>query len=421
MRHNPLLFTLVFSTIILAIDFYSYRGVKKLTGNYSIKTRRIIGPLFWIVPFLLISGLLLFSTLSIRPANFLSYFHLISGTFVLFYVPKLVFILFNLADDLYRLIRHLLSQRKQKTSQGESSGQPISRAQFLNQIGVVVAGVPFLSIAYGIKWGRFNYTVRKHTLSFDNLPRSFDGLRIVQFSDFHIGSFLNNKGKVADAVEIINQQYADLVLFTGDFVNNVSSEMDDFLHLLNQLNARIGKYSILGNHDYGDYVPWESAEAKRTNLERLIKVQGDLGFTVLLNDSHRIAQNGEAIELIGVENWGLPPFPQYGDLQKAMANVRPESFKILLSHDPTHWDAQVLNKTDIDLTLSGHTHGAQFGIEIPGWRWSPATVRYKRWGGMYRVGNQRLYVNTGIGFIGFPGRVGMPPEITVIELRRNSV
>lgn len=367
---------------------------------------------------MLIAGLLLFSTLSIQPSNFLSYFHFISGTFILFYIPKLVFIIFNLFDDLYLFIRHIFNERKKKLSEVANQGQPISRAQFLNRIGIVIAGVPFLSIAYGIKWGRFNYIVRKHELTFADLPAAFDGLRIVQFSDFHIGSFLHYPEKVREAVEIINRQNADLLLFTGDFVNNVSSEMDSFLQFIGRLKARIGAYSILGNHDYGDYIPWKSVAEKRGNLDRLVRIQEDAGLKMLLNDSQKIALNGEEIELIGVENWGYPPFPQYGDLGKAMVNVDPASFKILMSHDPSHWDEQVLDKTDIDLTLSGHTHGAQFGIEIPGWRWSPVSIRYKRWGGLYKEGNQFLNVNTGIGFIGFPGRVGMPPEITVIELRK---
>lgn len=418
MRHNPFIFTLIFSAIILLIDFYSYRGVKKLTANYSQKIKRVINIFFWIIPIFLIAGLFLFSILSIRPANFLSYFHFISGTFILFYIPKLVFIVFNLFDDLYLFIKHLFNIGKKKEPEVEKQGQPISRATFLSRVGMVIAGVPFLSIAYGIKWGRFNFTVRRYKLSFSNLPPAFDGLQIVQFSDFHIGSFMHYGQKVAEAVELINQQNADLLLFTGDFVNNVSFEMDSFLSILENLTAKMGKYSILGNHDYGDYVPWNSAEEKRKNLERLVKIQDDLGFKMLLNDSQKIALNGDIIELIGVENWGLPPFPQYGDLNKALTNVNPDSFKILMSHDPSHWDAQVLNKTDIDLTLSGHTHGAQFGIEIPGWRWSPASIRYKRWGGMYNEDKQHLHVNTGIGFIGFPGRVGMPPEITVIDLRK---
>jgi predicted MPP superfamily phosphohydrolase len=396
--------------------------VKKLTTNNSQKIKRIVTVLFWIVPFLLISGLLLFAIPDfIHPANFLAYFHFISGTFLLFYIPKFVFILFNLSDDLLLLFKMIFNGKKEKKREVEAKGKPISRNQFLTRVGIIIGGVPFLTIAYGIKWGRFNFTIREYSVSFPDLPASFDGLRIVQVSDFHIGSFMNNPQKVGEAVEIINQQDADLLLFTGDFVNNVSSEMNNFVPILNKMSANIGKYSILGNHDYGDYVPWSSAKEKRKNLETLIHLQKDIGFKMLLNNSQKIKLNGDEIELLGVENWGLPPFPQHGDLNKALSNTNPESFKILMSHDPTHWDEQVLNHTDINLTLSGHTHGAQFGIEIPGWRWSPVNIRYKRWGGMYKAGNQHLNVNTGIGFIGFPGRVGMPPEITVIELKRKDM
>jgi predicted MPP superfamily phosphohydrolase len=394
------LFTLIFSIIILTIDFYTYKGVKKLSVNYSQRIKSIVRNF-------------------IHPANFLACFHFISGTFLLFYIPKLVFIIFNLFDDLLLFFKKIFNGKKEKNQEIETKGEPISRSQFLSRVGIIIAGVPFLAIAYGIKWGRFNFTVREHSLSFPDLPVSFDGLRIVQISDFHIGSFINNPSKVEEAVDIINRQNADLLLFTGDFVNNVSSEMNDFIPVLNKLGANIGKYSILGNHDYGDYVPWRSLQEKSKNLERLLSLQEDIGFKMLLNNSQKIEFNGDEIELLGVENWGLPPFPQHGDLNKALSNVNSDSFKILMSHDPTHWDEQVLNHTDIDLTLSGHTHGAQFGIEIPGWRWSPVNIRYKRWGGMYQEGNQYLNVNTGIGFIGFPGRVGMPPEITVIVLKRS--
>jgi predicted MPP superfamily phosphohydrolase len=257
-------------------------------------------------------------------------------------------------------------------------------------------------------------------LRFANLPKSFDGLCVVQISDFHLGSFLNKKEEVEEAVEFINEQEPDLLLFTGDFVNNVSSEIDPFMPALKKLKAKYGMYSIFGNHDYGDYVKWENPEKRQENIDRIIKLQEEAGFEILLNDSTKIELNGESINLVGVENWGLPPFPQYGDLNKALANVEKDSFKILMSHDPTHWDEQILEQTNIDLTLSGHTHGAQFGVEIPGWRWSPVSMRYKRWGGIYEEGKQYLNVNTGIGFIGFPGRVGMPPEISVIELRRSA-
>jgi predicted MPP superfamily phosphohydrolase len=419
---NPFLFFLIFSIIILVIDFYAYRGVKKLASSYSKKTKRIIFYLFWIVPTTLIFGLLVFTIFNraIDPANVLVYFHYISGTFILFYVPKLVFIIFNLVDDIIQLGKWFYKKTKRKTELDEKQGEHISRKQFLTRTGIVIAGLPFISIAYGIKWGKFNYTVRTHTQGFSNLPNAFNGLRIVQISDFHIGSFLNNIDEVEIAVDLINEQNADLLLFTGDFVNNLSSEMNKFLSILNKLNASVGKYSILGNHDYGEYVPWDSIEEKRQNLDTLVKIQENLGLKMLINDSDKVEMNGQSIEIVGVENWGLPPFPQYGDLDKALSKTNPDSFKILMSHDPTHWDEQVLDKTNIDLTLSGHTHGAQFGIEIPGWRWSPVNMRYKRWGGLYKEGNQSLYVNTGIGFIGFPGRVGMPPEITVIDLKKSA-
>jgi predicted MPP superfamily phosphohydrolase len=420
MRNNPFLFTLMFSLFILAIDIYSYQGVRKLIANSPKKVRKIVFGLFWIVPLILVLGLIIFSISysAIPPSRVLTYFHFISGTFILFYVPKLVFIIFILLENIYLYLKSKLFRTKVQEEPEPVAGNPISRAQFLTRVGIVMAGIPFISIAYGIKWGRFNFTVRNHTLKFPGLPAAFDGIRLLQFSDFHIGSFLNNPHKVEEAIHFMNEQKADLILFTGDFVNNVASEMDNFVSMLNQLKATEGKFSILGNHDYGDYYPWKSYAERRQNLETLIKTQEDLGLKMLLNDSFKIERDGAEIELVGVENWGLPPFPQYGDLDKALSKVNPTAFKILLSHDPTHWDEQVLHQTNIDLTLSGHTHGAQFGIEIPGWRWSPVSIRYKRWGGMYKEGAQYLNVNTGIGFIGYPGRVGIPPEITVIELKR---
>ncbi|MGD8782606.1 MAG: metallophosphoesterase [Ignavibacteria bacterium] len=417
MRDFPYVFIIIFSTIIFLIDLYSYRGLRKLYIKKTRKVKKIIFYSFWLVPVVLISGLILFLAYRFKfnPSNYLPYFHFFSGYFILFYIPKLVFIFFNLIDDLIIFIRKIF---KKKESDVDSNGEPITRKQFLTKAGIVAAGIPFLSIAYGIKWGRFNFTVRNRTLTFKNLPAAFNGFKIVQLSDFHLGSFKGNENKIREAVEIVNDQKPDALLFTGDFVNNVAPEVDSFINILSNLKAPFGKYSVLGNHDYGDYIKWDSNKAKVKNLENLKSIQREIGFDLLLNESRKIKINGEAIELLGVENWGLKPFPQYGDLNKALENTNQNSFKILMSHDPTHWDEQVLGKTNIDLTLSGHTHGAQFGIEIPGIRWSPVSLRYKRWGGLYTETNQKLYVNTGIGFIGFPGRVGMPPEITVIELRK---
>jgi predicted MPP superfamily phosphohydrolase len=287
----------------------------------------------------------------------------------------------------------------------------------LTQVGLVFAGLPILPLIYGIAHGRFDFTTRRLNLIYPNLPLSFNGIRIVQISDFHIGTFIHHHDQVEKLVDLVNSENPDLILFTGDFINNYSSEMDSFLDILKNFQANIGKFSILGNHDYGEYVRWKTEQEKQANLERLIKLQRDLDFDLLLDESRKIKIFDEYIELIGIQNWGMPPFPQYGDLEKAMKKVENNAFKILMSHDPTHWDAQVREKTNIDLMLAGHTHGAQFGVEIPGWRWSPVTMRYKQWGGLYTEDKQHLYVNTGLGSIGYPGRVGMPPEITVFELR----
>jgi predicted MPP superfamily phosphohydrolase len=283
-------------------------------------------------------------------------------------------------------------------------------------VGIVFAGMPILPLTYGIAFGRFDFTTRRVRMNFPRLPAVFNGLKVIQISDFHIGTFVHHLAQVQYLVDRINDERPDLLLFTGDFVNNISEEMDPFLDVLNTLQAGIGKYSILGNHDYGEYVRWKTEQDKKDNLSRLIRLQKDIGFDLLLDESRKIKVSDRYVELIGIQNWGLPPFPQYGDLNKALKDVDEHAFKILMSHDPTHWDAQVREKTDIDLMLAGHTHGAQFGIEIPGWRWSPVTMRYRQWGGLYTEGKQSLYVNTGLGSIGYPGRVGMPPEITVFEL-----
>jgi uncharacterized protein len=418
MRNNPVLATIIFSVILLIIDSYSWWGVRKIIVDYSDKSKRIIKILFWSLPvFIIIGTALLFSFQHQIPHDkILSFFNIISGAFVLFYVPKLVFVDFNIIDDIYFAIRKAITLKQKSDTNPENHGKLITRRKLLTQVGIIFAGVPFLSLFYGIIHGRFDFTTRKINLNYPNLPQKFNGLKIVQISDFHIGTFLHYKDHVQEVVKIINEVNADLILFTGDFVNNVSQEIEPFYDILKTLKAKTGKYAILGNHDYGEYVPWKSEQEKQQNIENIIQLQKEIGFDLLLDESRKIQIADESIELIGIQNWGLLPFPQYGDLQKAMKGISNDSFKILMSHDPTHWDAQVLDKTNIDLTLSGHTHGAQFGIEIPGFRWSPATVRYKRWGGLYSEGKQKLYINTGLGSIGYPGRVGMPPEITILTL-----
>ncbi|ATA71733.1 metallophosphoesterase [Capnocytophaga sputigena] len=293
-----------------------------------------------------------------------------------------------------------------------------SRRKFVSTLGWGLAAIPFASILYSIFKGKYNYKVWKYTLYFDNLPKAFDGYRITQISDIHCGSF-DNYEKIRYGVELINSQKSDVILFTGDLVNNLANEVHNWKSLFATLQAPDGVFSIMGNHDYGDYSSWETPEAKQQNLEHLFQLQKQMGWQLLLNEHCYLERNGEKIALIGVENWGHGRFSKYGDLNKAMEGVNTEDFKILMSHDPTHWQEVVLPENkDVQLTLSGHTHGMQCGIEIPGWlKWSPSQYIYKYWGGMYEEDGKYLNVNRGFGYHAFPGRLGVWPEITVIELK----
>ena len=293
-----------------------------------------------------------------------------------------------------------------------------SRRKFVSTLGWGLAAIPFASILYSIFKGKYNYKVWKYTLYFDNLPKAFDGYRITQISDIHCGSF-DNYEKIRYGVDLINSQKSDVILFTGDLVNNLANEVQNWKSLFATLQAPDGVFSIMGNHDYGDYSSWETSEAKQQNLEHLFQLQKQMGWQLLLNEHCYLERDGEKIALIGVENWGHGRFSKYGDLNKAMEGVNTEDFKILMSHDPTHWQEVVLPENkDIQLTLSGHTHGMQCGIEIPGWlKWSPSQYIYKYWGGMYEEGGKYLNVNRGFGYHAFPGRLGVWPEITVIELK----
>lgn len=293
-----------------------------------------------------------------------------------------------------------------------------SRRKFVSTLGWGLAAIPFASILYSIFKGKYNYKVWKYTLYFDNLPKAFDGYRITQISDIHCGSF-DNYEKIRYGVELINSQKSNVILFTGDLVNNLANEVHNWKSLFATLQASDGVFSIMGNHDYGDYSSWETPEAKQQNLEHLFQLQKQMGWQLLLNEHCYLERNGEKIALIGVENWGHGRFSKYGDLNKAMEGVNTEDFKILMSHDPTHWQEVVLPENkDIQLTLSGHTHGMQCGIEIPGWlKWSPSQYIYKYWGGMYEEDGKYLNVNRGFGYHAFPGRLGVWPEITVIELK----
>jgi len=320
--------------------------------------------------------------------------------------------IFFLGETLVRLFCAPFRTKKEKVIP--------SRRRFVSLIGMGVAAIPFAGMIYGMLWGRYNYRVVKHTLYFDDLPEAFDGYRVVHISDIHSGSF-DNAEKVQYGIDMINAQHADVIFFTGDLVNNKAEEMRPWIAHFKQLHAKDGVYSVLGNHDYGDYVQWDSPDEKAKNLETLKQIHQQLGFCLLNNESVFLSRGQQRIAVVGVENWGQG-FVKKGNLKQALSQVDKKDFKILLSHDPTHWQYEVLKDPNfIHLTLSGHTHGMQFGIEIPGViKWSPAGWRYKYWGGVYKEKDRYINVNRGFGYLAFPGRVGMPPEITVIELKKKT-
>ncbi|MBT8309116.1 MAG: metallophosphoesterase [Flavobacteriaceae bacterium] len=338
------------------------------------------------------------------------------GFLLAFLVLNLVIVPILFAEDIVRLIAGAYD----KFSAKESFYMP-SRRRFVSLVALGLASIPFGALLYGMHKGKYNFRVLDYTLHFDDLPDAFDGYRITQISDIHSGSF-DNKEKIEYAVKLVNDQASDAIMFTGDMVNNKSSEMVPWKNLFGQLSAKDGVYSVLGNHDYGDYVKWPSEEEKAKNLDELINIQKEMGFDLLLNESRFIEKDGQRIALVGVENWGKGGFKKAGDLKKASRKIDAKDFKILMSHDPSHWETEVIQDDyHYHLTLSGHTHGMQFGIEIPGWvKWSPVKWRYKYWAGIYKEMGQYINVNRGFGYLGYPGRVGIWPEITVIELKKGA-
>lgn len=418
MRITQIIFLIVFLSIILSVDLFLHRWIKSLKIKYKRFIRYFLLVLFKASPalFLLAFALLPFVYAYIPAEEYMTYIHSITGMFFLVYLPKIALIFFialeTLGVYLIKLYNFVFAKR---AFDMEKIKQKLS---FINKLGLIFATLFFVLIAYGIYYGKFDFEVRKVEIKSEKIPEGFEDFKIAHITDFHLGGFWGNEDQVDKIVDLINEQNADIIVFTGDFVNNVAGEAEKFVGSLSRLKAKQGMFSILGNHDYGDYLKWENEGLKKANLEKLISIKDSIGFNLLLNRSIKLIKDNDTINLIGVENWGKPPFPQYGNLKKALQNVDQQKFDILLSHDPTHWEAEVLDSTEIDLTLSGHTHGAQFGLEVNGIRWSPVSLRYNHWGGLYQKNNQRLFVSTGIGFIGFPGRIGMPPEIVVYNLTR---
>ena len=432
MRNSPFWWVLI--GCMLLLDIYCFQALKIVSHSASPRVRLIIYSVYWVISALAIVALFVLPYLHFEHQARLArstIFAIIAGLFF----AKLVASLFFAVDDIRRGVQWVAGKflNRNTVSETVQEGDKISRSVFLSWTGMLAGAGLFGSLVYGFG-NKYRYQLKRFKLSYANLPASFKGLKIVHISDIHSGSF-TDKQAVMRGVETILAEKPDLILFTGDLVNNTADEMEDYMDVFEKLKAPLGVYSILGNHDYGDYVSWpdrdeahlekEKLAEKRiwtplqqANMERLKKTQAEMGWRLLMDEHVELRRGEESIAVLGVQNWSTKArFPRYGDMTKAYAGAAPHPFKILLSHDPSHWDGEILTQyPDIDLVLSGHTHGFQFGVEIPGLRWSPVQYVYRQWAGLYEQGRQKLYVNRGYGFIGYPGRVGILPEITVLEL-----
>ena len=395
---------IILLAVFFIIEIYVYQAIRNITTNNYIR----IG--YWVFT-LLAYGIILYWILTFNKASRdHQQIQLMVSAMMIFVLPKLLSVIFLLIGDFTRFVEFGFKYFTAKENYFPE------RRKFISTTALAAAGI-FSALAIdGIIFGKYRHTVRKVKLRFKNLPESFKGYKIVQISDVHSGSFFNPQ-KLQKAIDLINEQDADVVLFTGDMVNNYADEFKPFIPLFKSIKAKDGKFSILGNHDYGDYGAWNSREEKAQNIPTLKNYQAEAGFKMLRNENIALEKNGEKIYLLGVENWGIKPFPQYGDLDKALKGVPEDAIKVLMSHDPTHFDEVVKkHKTHVHLTLSGHTHGMQFGLDLKNIKWSPVKFKYKKWADLYESEGKYLYVNRGFGVIAYPGRVGINPEITVIEL-----
>jgi len=399
----------IFIVIYILVDIYAFQAVKTIT-----KSPWVYGLYVFISLAVLAALIYQLSSMGAGKALDINIMY-VFGIFLAVFIPKLIVVIFMFGEDIGRFFTGIFM----KVAGSSESPFMASRRKFVSTIALGIAAIPFASLLYGMIQGKYNYKVLKYALEFEDLPDEFNGFTLTQISDIHSGSF-DNRNKIAYAVDLINEQQSDAILFTGDLVNNIADEMNDWKQLFSTLKAPEGVFSVLGNHDYGDYVKWKNASEKAENLQKLKTLQKEMGWDLLLNENRYFERNGQRIALVGVENWGENGFKQAGDLDKACEGISEKDFKILMSHDPSHWQSKVKqDPRHFHLTLSGHTHGMQFGIEIPGIiKWSPIKYRYKNWAGIYEEFGRYLNVNRGFGFLGYPGRVGIWPEITVIQLKK---
>jgi predicted MPP superfamily phosphohydrolase len=398
---------IIFVAIVLVVDLYAFQSIKTLTKNKFVQI------LYWLLSFAVIINFIYKLSIINRSNGLSQSLMLAFGLLILSITPKVIALLVLFGEDIVRIVKTGINY----FSNSAANGYFPERREFVSKVALGLAAIPFSSVLYGMMRGKYNYKVIDHTLYFDTLPDAFNGFKLTHISDIHSGSF-DNPDKIAYGIELINEQESDVILFTGDIVNNTANEMDDWIPYFKRLKAKYGKYSVLGNHDYGEYVRWKTLEEKEQNFQAIKDIHPKIGFDLLLNDSIFIEKKDQKIALVGVENWGTR-FKKAGDLKLASSKIQKEDFKILLSHDPSHWESEVKDhEYDYHLTLSGHTHGMQFGIEIPGIKWSPVQYLYKQWAGIYKEYGRYINVNRGFGFLGFPGRVGIWPEITVITLKK---
>ena len=408
---------LILAAISFLFDWYVFKGLRTLTNNWqSVLARSIVCWGFLIisvgVTVVFLVGFGSFSTAK----GMLPFHEWMFSLFLTFFFTKLVFVLVLFLGDVGRGIAGIVNAINKHKDSVNKAYIP-ARRLFISELAVLLAAFPFFGFFYAMFRGKYDYRLHKQTIYFDDLPEAFDGFTITQISDIHAGSF-DNIHAVQKGIDLAKAQKSDLFVFTGDLVNNAAWEIEPYIANFGQLKAPYGQFSILGNHDYGGYIHWDSEAEKDANLEKLKAHHKDLGYRLLLHENLEIEKNGQKISLIGVQNWGRG-FIQVGNLDKALQGVDPKAFKILLSHDPTHWEEQVrYNPANIQLTLSGHTHGAQFGVEVDGFRWSPVQYRYLDWAGLAHERGRYLYVNRGFGFLAFSGRLGIWPEITVITLKK---
>jgi len=405
-----------FSVFFLLIDLYVSQAVKTIINDLSTGWRKSLNYGFWAITAFSIISVLIINTSDIL-SNDLR--RVIVMGIIMIYFSKVFGVITLMLDDVYRAISWIIGKFSSAKEVESIAKDGMTRSEFMSKASLIAVALPLTTFSVGIATGAHNYRVRRKTIHLPNLPSSFDGIRIGQLSDIHSGSFFSRKG-VKKGIDLFISEKPDIVFFTGDLVNDVASEVSKYKDLFSKVKAPLGVYSTLGNHDYGDYKQWSDPDDKIKNLKDLIQSHKEMGWDILMNENRTLRVDGDEVAIIGVENWGAGRFQKHGDLKTAYAGTEDKPVKLLLSHDPSHWDAEIRPEySNIDVTFAGHTHGFQFGVEIGDFRWSPSQYIYKQWADLHQEGNQYLYVNRGFGFIGYPGRVGILPELTIIELKKS--